>query len=195
MDSLSLIWAGQGSAPLPSCYYLHLGVFVHRVQTTAASAWGHLSHLPHPEMCAVEHGGPEWVPIATLGSPFLLCFPLWPRHPAIGLQLACPICHQDPAGHDSQSSVHPQLWAETTPFPQSALLAAFLGREIQTVGVYILLDLEWSVRLRVTTKKKEEFMAGGNMLVKTWRWTSVEQGNISCITQALCTVSPRRGCF
>ena len=38
-------------------------------------------------------------------------------------------------------------------------------------------------------------MAGGNMLVKTWRWTSVEQGSISCITQALCTLSPRRGCF
>lgn len=28
-------------------------------------------------------------------------------------------------------------------------------------------------------------MAGGNMLVKTWRGTSVEQGNISSITQAL----------
>jgi len=33
------------------------------------------------------------------------------------------------------------------------------------------------------------------MLVKTWRWTSVEQGNISCIAQALCTIYPRRGCF
>lgn len=38
-------------------------------------------------------------------------------------------------------------------------------------------------KARVTTKKKEGIYGWGNMLVKTWRWTSVEQGNISCITQ------------
>ena len=68
VDSLSLIWAGQGSAPLPSCYYLHPGVFVHRAQP------GAICLLPHPEVCGVEQGRPEWVPTATLGlsSPALL---------------------------------------------------------------------------------------------------------------------------
>ena len=56
--------------------------------------------LSHPEVCAVEQGGPEWVPTATLGSPFPLCSPL-PLAPAPSYwsTLACPICHEDPAGH------------------------------------------------------------------------------------------------
>ena len=74
VDSLSLIWAGQGSAPLPSCYYLHPGVFVHRAQP------GAICLLPHPEVCGVEQGRPEWVPTATLGlsSPALLSSPSSP---------------------------------------------------------------------------------------------------------------------
>ena len=40
---VSYLLSGQGSAPPPACYYLHLGVSVHRRQTPAAQSGAQLS--------------------------------------------------------------------------------------------------------------------------------------------------------
>lgn len=37
-------------------------------------------------------------------------------------------------------------------------------------------------------------MAGGSLLVKAWRWKSVQQYKVRDVSQALC-VFPRSGCF
>ena len=124
VDSLSLIWAGQGSAPLPSCYYLHPGVFVHRAQP------GAICLLPHPEVCGVEQGRPEWVPTATLGlsSPALLSSP---SSPGTQLLVYIGLPHL-PSGSSwtltPDLQFTPSFGQRLPPFPRSALLAAFLGR-------------------------------------------------------------------
>lgn len=123
--------SGQGRAQLLSppaiIFILEYLSTEHRLQLLQPGA---ICLLTHPEVCAVEQGRPEWVPTATLGlsSPALLSSP-----PGPGTQLLVYIgLPHLPSGSswtltpDLQFS--PSFGQRLPPFPQSALLAAFLGR-------------------------------------------------------------------